>query len=368
MASPRVFISSTCYDLGQIRDSLSEFIESYCYEPMLSERGDIFFHPDLHTHESCVNEIDNCQLFILLIGGRFGGNYKYDASKSITNAEYEAARLKKIPVFTFIKRDVYEDHRLYQKNKHQMEIVKKIEFPSIENQKYAIDIFEFINQVRLSEVNNGFFPFEFVRDIKQSLGKQWAGMMFDFLNERSRESQQKVVNKTLDNLTMINKKTEELIEGIFKKLNPTSGAQEIKELDKTIEGSKFYSHIFSMFPLKEHNETLENLIKISPDNLEWYEYISNIKGMKLKKPSALEKERGGFKSSLLIGYYGNNFWSVETEDEVYPKDVTIARNLFENILQLNEEERRRALTFITTANSTLPKVGVKSVRKGKSNK
>ncbi|TEB41597.1 DUF4062 domain-containing protein, partial [Flavobacterium circumlabens] len=116
MANPRIFISSTCYDLSQIRDNLSEFITSCNYETVLSERGDIFYHPDLHTHECCVNEIENCNMFILVIGGRFGGNYISDPKKSITNAEYEAARVKNLPVFTFIKREVYEDHRLYQKN------------------------------------------------------------------------------------------------------------------------------------------------------------------------------------------------------------------------------------------------------------
>lgn len=211
MASPKVFISSTCYDLGQIRDSLSEFINGYFFDCLLSERGDVFYHPDLHTHESCVNEIENCHLFILVIGGRFGGSYKYDKTKSITNAEYEAAKFKKIPVFTFVKKDLLDDHRLYQKNKHNKKVIDQIEFPSIENQDYAVNIFEFINQVRLADVNNGIFPFEFVKDIKQYLGKQWAGMMFNFLNERSKNYDQKVVSNTLDNLTLISKKAEELI-------------------------------------------------------------------------------------------------------------------------------------------------------------
>jgi hypothetical protein len=73
MAVPRVFISSTCYDLDAIRDSLRSFIESVGFDPCLSDRGDVFYHPDLHTHDSCINEIGNCHLFVLLIGGRFGG-------------------------------------------------------------------------------------------------------------------------------------------------------------------------------------------------------------------------------------------------------------------------------------------------------
>ena len=37
MAVPRVFVSSTCYDLKYIRENLKYFIRSLGYEPVLSE-------------------------------------------------------------------------------------------------------------------------------------------------------------------------------------------------------------------------------------------------------------------------------------------------------------------------------------------
>ena len=52
----------------------------------LHDRGDVFYHPDIHTHDSCLNEIGN-QLFILIIGGRFGGKYVADPDKSIVKAD-----------------------------------------------------------------------------------------------------------------------------------------------------------------------------------------------------------------------------------------------------------------------------------------
>ena len=75
MANPKVFISSTCFDLKEVRESLSRFVNGFGFDAVLSEHGDVFYHPDLHTHEACVHEVSNCQLFILLIGGRFGGSY-----------------------------------------------------------------------------------------------------------------------------------------------------------------------------------------------------------------------------------------------------------------------------------------------------
>ena len=65
---------------------------------------DVFYHPDLHTHESCIHEISNCQLFVLIIGGRFGELSNIDKIKSITNAEYDAARELNIQFLHISKR------------------------------------------------------------------------------------------------------------------------------------------------------------------------------------------------------------------------------------------------------------------------
>ncbi len=40
MARPRVFISSTFYDLKQVRSDLERFINDMGYDPVLHERGD----------------------------------------------------------------------------------------------------------------------------------------------------------------------------------------------------------------------------------------------------------------------------------------------------------------------------------------
>ena len=45
MAIPRVFISSTCYDLKYIRENLRFFIKTIGYDPILSEEGGIFYDP-----------------------------------------------------------------------------------------------------------------------------------------------------------------------------------------------------------------------------------------------------------------------------------------------------------------------------------
>lgn len=175
MAIPRVFISSTCYDLKYIRENLKYFISSMGYESILSEDGDVFYNPDIHTHDACLNEVGTCQIFVLIIGGRFGGKY-LQSDKSITNKEYEEAVRLKIPVFTLVEKNVLSEHFVFQKNKNNVN-VSNIIYPNVDNTR----IFEFIDEVRKNNYNNALFPFTDYHDIENYLKKQWAGMMYNFL-------------------------------------------------------------------------------------------------------------------------------------------------------------------------------------------
>ena len=49
MAIPRVFVSSTCYDLKYIRENLKYFIRTLGYEPVLSEEGSVYYDPQRDT-------------------------------------------------------------------------------------------------------------------------------------------------------------------------------------------------------------------------------------------------------------------------------------------------------------------------------
>ena len=166
MPALKVFVSSTCYDLNNERSSLRSFIRSLGHEPVMSEYGDVLYDPQSHTHSSCVEGVKNCDILVLLIGGRFGGTAvseavsmidfevlkekiksgtKIDDEKlSITHLEVLKAIENEIPVYTFIKKDVLKDHKLYEELKNNVDI-DKVPFHSIEKPKTAKYIFEFIN-------------------------------------------------------------------------------------------------------------------------------------------------------------------------------------------------------------------------------
>jgi len=180
MKVPKVFISSTCYDLSQIRADLFEFINELGYEPVLSEHGDILYHPNRHVQESCIEEVSKCQLFVLIIGGRFGGKYKFDPTKSIVNAEFEAAKQLKIPIFAFVQQNVYSDFRIYLQNIKYID--SSFKFPAIQQLEYSELIFNFISQIESSSKNNALFQFNNFQEIKINLQRQFAGLFCYYLD------------------------------------------------------------------------------------------------------------------------------------------------------------------------------------------
>lgn len=197
MATPRIFISSTCYDLKYIRENLKYFIKTLGYEPILSEDGDVYYNPSLHTHDACLSEVSSCQMMVLIIGGRYGGEFK-ESEKSITNHEYQAAISQKIPIFALVESSVLNEHHVYGDNKKNPDVNEnKISYPSTNDTR----IFSFIDEVRKHLVNNAIVPFKDFSDIESYLRKQWAGMMYEALTSDSEAKRVSVLFESLQETT-----------------------------------------------------------------------------------------------------------------------------------------------------------------------
>jgi hypothetical protein len=148
-------------------------------------------------------------LFLLVIGGRFGGAF-HKGEGSITNHEYREAVKHKIPVFALVESAVYNEHHVYTDNKTNSDVdLKKFKFPAVD----SIAIFDFIDEVRGKTVNNALVPFRDFGDIENYLRQQWAGMMFEFLTSRN---QQKRVADTLATLAEMNSRIEMLSKQILR--------------------------------------------------------------------------------------------------------------------------------------------------------
>lgn len=67
MAKPRIFVSSTFYDLRQVRADLDRFIKDLGYEPVLNELGNIPYGKDDKLEEYCYKEISNVDILVSII-------------------------------------------------------------------------------------------------------------------------------------------------------------------------------------------------------------------------------------------------------------------------------------------------------------
>lgn len=206
MARPRVFVSSTCFDLGVIRSELRPFISGMGYEPIMSDYSDILYDPRSHTHDSCIKEVPSCDVLILILGQRFGGtatesaleSFDFEAltkasarpsiledtdKLSITQLEVLKAVENSIPIYAYVDEKVYHDHLVYEKNKHDVDVISRINFPSIQKRETARYIFEFINFLSHRVQNNSIIPYGRLEDIKSNLVSQWSQLFQRLLSE-----------------------------------------------------------------------------------------------------------------------------------------------------------------------------------------
>lgn len=185
---PVVFVSSTCYDLKQIREDIKDFFEeNYGFEAMLSEFDSFPIEPCVGTFENCLNNVDKCaDFFVLIVGTRYG--YITDSGKSITNLEYLHAKAKGIPMFIFVSKQLYNNLPLWRSN-------KQADFSSIvDNTK----IFEFVSEI-YDEAHQWVYTYENVRDIKMTMRNQLCLIFSSGLNFQriSKEPQYEILKNDL---------------------------------------------------------------------------------------------------------------------------------------------------------------------------
>jgi hypothetical protein len=240
MAKPRVFISSTFYDLRHIRSSLENFVESLGFEPVLSEKGAIAYNPDLPLDESCYREAESCDIFVLITGGRYGSPSSTDKKslvkdffhryESITKMEYEAASKKDIPIYILIEKSVYSEYDTFKNNRDN----DSIKYAHVD----SINIFHLIEKILSQPRNNPIHTFEKHQEIEVWLKEQWAGLFRDLLSKRSERNQLASLSKQVADLAEINQTLKRYLEEVVSKVSEEDAAGIIKSEDKRLKESK----------------------------------------------------------------------------------------------------------------------------------
>ena len=176
MAKPRIFISSTFFDLKQIRSDLDLFIDTMGYESIRNEEGDIPYGKDDALEEYCYKEIKSVDIVISIIGGRFGSESKRNTS-SISQIELKTAHKENKQVYIFIEKNVLAEFETYLINKD-----KDINFKYVDD----VRIYSFIEEIKGLNNNNNIKGFETASEITKYPREQLGGLFQRFLQEQTR--------------------------------------------------------------------------------------------------------------------------------------------------------------------------------------
>jgi hypothetical protein len=224
MARPRVFISSTFYDLRQIRVELDKFIESLGYEPVRNEEGDIPYGKEDALQSYCYKEIENVDILVSIIGSRYGSVATTEKSQeySISQMELKTALAENKQVFVFIDKNVATEYETYSLNKGNSDIkYKYVDNPNI---------YKFIEEIKSLPNNNNIKEFETADDIISYLKEQFAGLFKQFIIDSKRvkeayvikdiEKTAKTLRELVDYLKVENHDKDEAISQIVKINHP----------------------------------------------------------------------------------------------------------------------------------------------------
>jgi hypothetical protein len=106
----KVFISSTITDLQFVRQTLGDKIEAQLDHNVVMSESYSFDWTGKNIIESCLKEVRNSDIYILVIGERYGSIIEEEAI-SITQAEYRQAIASKKPILIVITNETWKMYR-----------------------------------------------------------------------------------------------------------------------------------------------------------------------------------------------------------------------------------------------------------------
>lgn len=169
-----LFVSSTCYDLAQLRADVKDFAVAMGLEPILSEMGSFPVNPSQSTVQNCLNAVrTHADLFLLVVGGRYGSTN--ETGKSITNLEYVEAAARGMPIYVFVKRDILSILSIWRANP-DADFSSTVDTPKL---------FEFVANLR-DKGEVWVFPFTNAQDITDTLRTQLSYLFSESLDLRGK--------------------------------------------------------------------------------------------------------------------------------------------------------------------------------------
>jgi len=249
------------------------------YEPTLSEKGRIAYDPTMALDESCYQDAKASDIFVLVVGGRYGSATSetntektshdfYSRYESVTQKEFESASEKGIPTYILVEKSVMSEFETFKKNREN----ESIEYAHVD----SVNIFHFLDSILSKRRNNPTHQFEQPQEIEYWLKSQWSGYFKNLLEKKSQKEELSSLNRQVTELKTINTSLQRYLEKVIEAVSSDS-AQEIiesehKYLDEEKLNQKLMRLFFFDFLINEEGLDLNDIKKIFKTS----KYISEI--------------------------------------------------------------------------------------------
>lgn len=131
MIPPKIFISSTCFDLIDLRAELEDELRKLELNPILSDSATSEFEVSgtAHSIESCLQNVRNCDYYIIILSQRYGPSLKKAGFDDIsaTHLEYLEAKKSKKPIYMYVRDQFEAEYHLYLKSNESANVLRFIQ-------------------------------------------------------------------------------------------------------------------------------------------------------------------------------------------------------------------------------------------------
>jgi len=117
----KIFVSSTIYDLIDVRAEVAEHLRKMGLTPIMSDDMDSPFKIDTNASSiaTCLSNVRGCSAFVCILSQRYGprlGAYGFD-NVSATHLEYNEAKALGIPIYFYIRDKLDGEFSIWKKNR-----------------------------------------------------------------------------------------------------------------------------------------------------------------------------------------------------------------------------------------------------------